>query len=338
MKPATRQSNMELLRIIAMLMVLTLHATYETFRYPRAAYVSEEPLSWLGIITTGTACIGCVDIFVLITGWFGIRFKVRNILRLVFQVAFAVTIALLALTLWQGEVPAGLLSILKMYYGYWFVNSYLILYLLSPVLNAFVEHCDEMDLRKFLLTFYAFVVPASFIFSDLNRGFAAVPFIGLYLLGRYVRLYMAPRLSACPRSYFLYFWTGCIVLSALTLWTAGFAPQIVIGALVPMATAYTNPITIASGVALLLYFSRIHFTSRIVNWLAAGSFMAYLTHQQVLVRPYYFEIIRRFDNQFATSLFILATFGTICLIFILSVCLDNIRLLAWKSIERLFRH
>ena len=34
-----RQSNMELLRITAMLMVLCLHATFETFGWPRASMV-----------------------------------------------------------------------------------------------------------------------------------------------------------------------------------------------------------------------------------------------------------------------------------------------------------
>lgn len=58
-----RKSNMELLRIVAMLMVLLLHATFETMHYPSPKLVQAAPDSWLGIILTNQACLCCVDVF-----------------------------------------------------------------------------------------------------------------------------------------------------------------------------------------------------------------------------------------------------------------------------------
>lgn len=49
-----RKSNMELLRIVAMLMVLLLHATFETMHYPSPKLVQAAPDSWLGIILGST--------------------------------------------------------------------------------------------------------------------------------------------------------------------------------------------------------------------------------------------------------------------------------------------
>lgn len=63
-----RQSNLELLRIIAMFMVIVLHSTFTTFGYARANMVQAHPTRWLGIITAAGVCMGCVNLFVLITG------------------------------------------------------------------------------------------------------------------------------------------------------------------------------------------------------------------------------------------------------------------------------
>ena len=108
-----RCSNMELLRILAMLMVMVLHANFETLGYPRPSVVCAEPFGWLGIIFTEEACICCVDVFVLITGWFGVHFKWRNFLRLCFLAFF--TAGLMSALLWicRGEAPGTAFEMLR---------------------------------------------------------------------------------------------------------------------------------------------------------------------------------------------------------------------------------
>lgn len=59
---------MELLRITAMLMVLCLHATFETFGWPRASMVQGDPWRWLALMVVNALTLPCVDVFVLITG------------------------------------------------------------------------------------------------------------------------------------------------------------------------------------------------------------------------------------------------------------------------------
>jgi len=64
----SRQSNFELLRILAMLFVLILHTTYSVFDFPKGHLVQAAPFSWLGIILTAQATVCAVNTFVLITG------------------------------------------------------------------------------------------------------------------------------------------------------------------------------------------------------------------------------------------------------------------------------
>lgn len=321
-----RQSNLELLRIIAMFMVIVLHSTFTTFGYARANMVQAHPTRWLGIITAAGVCMGCVNLFVLITGWFGTTFRPRGIVRIVLQVIFISAIMTAFAYAMGYKMPTDIMGYFRPLWGYWFVNSYLLLYLLTPVLNAFVSQADEPTLRRFLIAFYLCTIPASYIFSDLNVGYATVPFMGLYLLGRYLRLYLSPRLQHVPNYKFLGVWTVCVLGMSLLLWGAGMIAQPYIGMLMPIFASYTNPILIFSAVALLLFFSRLKLQSNIVNWLAAGSFTAYLTHQHLLVRKEYFAFIRQLDKDTHSTLLFMAEMVLLYLaIYLLSALIDALR-------------
>lgn len=328
-----RQSNIELLRIFAMLMVVALHATFETFGYARASAVQAHPASWLGIITTASACLGSVDLFVLITGWFGTTFRPKGALKLVLQVAYISIVMTLFALLMGYKLPTKVMDYVRPLWSYWFVCSYLVLYLLTPVLNAFVEKTDERSLRHFLITFYVCVIPASLIFSDLNNGFAAVPFMGLYLLGRYLHLYLAPRLAQVKPCKFLVTWSICVAVMTLLVWGAAMIAQCYITTLLPIYVAYTNPLLIIASASLLLFFARMRFQSKVVNWLAAGSFAVYLTHQHPFVRQEYFKFVRQLDRQTDTSFkFFVYMVLFVIAIYLASALIDWVRRDAFKRI------
>lgn len=83
-----RQSNIELLRIAAMLLILVLHANF----FALGAYEPEDfktdPLPTATRILFEQAAIYAVNLFVLISGWFGIRTKTKSLTALMFQYAF----------------------------------------------------------------------------------------------------------------------------------------------------------------------------------------------------------------------------------------------------------
>ena len=193
-----RQSNMELLRIVAMLMVMVLHTGYASFGYPRTVWLQAEPLRWLGLTMTEVYTVACVNIFVLITGWFGTTFRTKGAVRLAIQPVYVTIVLTLYVWLAGLPQPAGVMGYVRPIWNYWFVCSYLVLYLLTPMLNAFVEKSDEAALRRFLLVFYVITIPCSFVFADLQKGYSAVSFVGLYLLGRYLRLYVRRGCSIGP--------------------------------------------------------------------------------------------------------------------------------------------
>lgn len=96
--PAGRLSAIELLRLLSMLMVLILHADYVALRVPDAALFATTPAEAVGRVVAEQLSIVAVDVFVLISAWFGIRTTVRGICSLLFQVLFYALVILGALS------------------------------------------------------------------------------------------------------------------------------------------------------------------------------------------------------------------------------------------------
>lgn len=84
----TRNSSIELLRIIAMLFVVLHHANFPSLGVPTQSEFLQSPI-WIGCRTIGESMtLVCVNIFILISGWYGIVYKKKGVLSLVFTSLF----------------------------------------------------------------------------------------------------------------------------------------------------------------------------------------------------------------------------------------------------------
>lgn len=153
-KPA-RESNIELLRIVSMFFVLILHADYLTLDVPSATDFHHNPANFLVRTLADSFCLCAVNVFVMISGWFGIRGSVRGFCKFAFQAIYFLAgtyivflIAGKAPFSW-GNVAAGL-GLCRVP---WFVASYAVLYVLAPVLNGFVQSASRRQLGTTLLCF-----------------------------------------------------------------------------------------------------------------------------------------------------------------------------------------
>ncbi len=185
-----RQSNFELLRIIAMFMVLTIHADFLTFGNPNAEEIATSPWCAFGRIFVESAAIIGVNIFIMISGWFGIKASLKGFCNFLFQVVYFYAISLLATNL-MGLNTLSIENLARVFciaQNGWFVTSYMILYMLSPVLNYFLNNAPRKIQRNFLISFFILQTIYGFIGSsgDFNLGYSAMSFIGLYSLAGYI--------------------------------------------------------------------------------------------------------------------------------------------------------
>lgn len=324
-----RSSNFELLRIVSMLLVMVVHANFSTIGAPTIEDWNVAPHITFVRHLVESLSIVCIDVFVLISGWFGIRFSMDRLKEFVFQILFF-SLGGFAFFMLTSSHPLTIFNIKNLFLfnsgDYWFIKAYLILYILSPALNSFVATATRRQFQVMLGSYllfmfvYGWLEPASIQFT--MNGTTALSFIGLYLIGRYVRQY--PPIFK-NRNTYLFLYIGLSLLLALIS-----CVMMNYGLRVSLSSRlynYGNPLVILSSVSLLLYFSRLKFHNNIVNVIAASSLAVYLFHCNEYVFPYYRMLMKSLISG-SNYGFILALFAILG-IFILSVLIDRVRMLSY---------
>jgi hypothetical protein len=327
-----RQSNFELLRIVAMFLVLVLHSNFIVLGSPTSTEISTEPLSSFARIFTQSASVVCVNVFVLISGWFAIRPKAESFCRFIFQCLFfsfgIYAVALLCKT--APLSPQGLKTCIPD----WFPIAYIGLYIMSPVLNAFIDQATPRKLGLTVLFFYIYstLFGLTTVAHDFERGYSLISFMGLYMLGRYVHLYPL-KIFRLKKKYDLLIYVALTLLCTLS----AFLPSIVglpdkWGNLILIyGLSYLYPPVILSALYLLLFFSKLHFTNKAVNWVAASCFAVYLLHTNDNIFPIYLAPQIQHDATLGTLPHIFYNFLLIVIVYVAAILIDKIRLLLWHK-------
>lgn len=260
-----RNSNFELLRIIAMLFIVIYHLLITVYNQNPTDIIYKG--AWIPLH------IGVI-LIVFISGYFGIKCKVDGILKLVGTIA----LYYLPLTVYdiikQGGNFEKLLFI--SHSPYWFIKTYLYLYLFSPVLNKYLEKINNKD-RLFLvgsLTFISVYIGFTLGDSSLNGGKNLVNFCLLYVLGNTFKAY-EHKLKEIPIQYLIcsYLILNCCLLS---IYTYGGISKIIWR----MSFYYNSPLLIINAALFFLIIARIRLHSSKINYIASSMFAVYLIHCQ----------------------------------------------------------
>lgn len=335
MKNKVRLSNMELLRIVSMLFVLIIHANFTGISAPSPLdYYNSPFLSFIRCFVEALAIVA-VDVFVLISGWFGINFSFKKLGALCFQVLFFTVGFFIVFAVISPEDAITVDKIKGVFLlngDYWFVKAYIVLFLLSPVLNMFVEHATKKQFQIVLISYYIFhtiygwMMDASVHFT--MNGTTALSFIGLYLLGRYLRLYPF-RLIQLRKWIDLLIYAVCafvLVVFNLLLLSKGQTIS-VDGRLY----SYASPIVIVASVFLLLFFTKLSFSSKAVNWIASSCFAVYLFHcNGFFFGQYYRELIPHL--YYETNYALVGVIAYVIIIYFVAVLFDKLRIILWNII------
>lgn len=184
-----RKSNIELLRILAMVMIVAHHlAVHSGF-----SGLSTGNRLWVRFISIGGK-IG-VDIFVLISGYFLVNaksFKLKKLIKLWSQIITYSSIIYFVFVL-SGLSPFFINELLKSlapisFTRWWFASTYFILYLVSPFINQMLRNFDKRQYLSYiclilgLWCFLPTVTLQPYLINNL------IWFIAVYSVGGYIRL------------------------------------------------------------------------------------------------------------------------------------------------------
>ena len=329
----TRDSNMELLRITAMLLIMVVHANFRALPKPDAVAIAAYPSSaFLQFMAEGFSIVG-VDVFVMLSGWYGIRPRLVRFCELLFQLLFFGLLCLGIEYAVSGQMPSrAILTVLLLDPGaYWFVKVYIALYLLSPVLNAFAETASRRQFKTVLLTLLAF----QFIYGWLQEattwiqsGYSLSWFICLYLLARYMRLHQ-PWFTRFRRSTDLAIYLGVAAFLTVAVF---ILRHYNLGGILYY---YNCPVVVVGAMYLLLFLSKLTLQSRLVNLTAISALAIYLTHSNSYLAKYYGVCIERWFYGESRPAFILYAFLLIVAVFVGSILTDKVRLMLWHPFQRI---
>lgn len=328
-----RLSNLELLRLIAMFGVLIVHTDFGALGFPDKEELTATPLYSTIRTLIEFIAIVAVNVFVLISGWFGITFKWRGLCNLLFQCFFffsVITFSLAALGKLDVTNWGALYKCLMFSDNAWFVKCYIGMYIFAPIMNAFVESADRLIFKRVLICFFVFQSLYGWFSNGaafIEEGYSAFSFMGLYLLARYIHIYQ-PEIAKWSGKTDLFVYLAISIMSAVIFMGSNLLDKPFFGILM---FKYTNPLTIAAAMHLLLAFTKWRFTSKVINSIAASCFAVYLMH--FIIFPTYMRgWIQEIAEHYSGILEFLGLFLLLLAFFGMAIAIDRIRLLLWNKL------
>lgn len=324
---------MELLRIVTMLFILILHADFYFCGTPDKVGIALSPISaYMQYLVESVTIIG-VNVFVLLSGWYGIKCSLQKILYIVFQTYFFIFLTYLFAPFLGYERHGFSVDLPRLFlinHTYPFIKQYLLLVVLSPVLNYYVRHAHPSEFRLLLCLFFIYQLAVSWIFYaliDFNGGNSCLSFIGLYLLARYIKIY-SPSFSAksakhdvllyCMFTVFSATASYCLASNGIFLWDRFYM--------------YNSPFVILQALFFLLFFSKLKIKySASINFVAISCLAVYLFQCSPFM-SFYGENIGRWFIEENTLHFVLYVSLMIFMVYFMAILLDKGRLFMWNAI------
>nr|WP_311470727.1 acyltransferase family protein [uncultured Porphyromonas sp.] len=341
-----RQSGFELLRIVAMIFILILHADCLSFGFPSTQEIAANPVSAFLRTWLETIAVVAVNTFVLISGYFGIRLRADRFMGLLFQSVFYIMGIYLVLVAIGWEVFsvahfARCLSPLDPSGG-WFIPVYIGLMLLSPILNTFVAQTGEKNLLGVIIALLLMQSVFGWGVDHLkvSAGYSLFSFILLYLIGQYIRLYPETFATKGKTSLYLGIYLGITLLNALIPYLASTLPLLFPsaprnlgnnGTITALTLAYSSPLNIIGAVCLFITFSRLKIQSHSINWVASSVLAVYLIHCNEHLIHHFIAFVRQL-SLYPTETFLVYLLGFLIVVFIGSILIDQVRKILWGAI------
>ena len=318
----TRNSSIELLRILAIVFIGMIHTMGLAYRGDLSLgnFLLGKFISAIG--NTGVTC------FILISGYFGIKFKLYRFLQLcLLTTLYSVVVEVLNN---RGSIDISFfkaLFVLPLYKN-WFMTCYLITMLLSSYINDFVSIIKKERFHSMLMVMLVLfsILPTFFntpYYTVLDGGGKnIVYFLFVYLIGRYMRQYYNQRVSrkACVKLF---------VISSVVIMCLNFVIYLCCKRSVDIFSMDCSPFILLSSLSIFLFCTSFSFTIKSVNWIASSVFAVFLLDG---IRGFIDNYIDVASHSHDTSL-ILYIMLEVMSVFTFSLFIDKLRIFLFGKIE-----
>lgn len=352
-----RNANFELLRIVAMIMIIALHYNAHC-----------DTLLHLGIPATGVEvyatiieafCITGLNTYIFISGYFLSNSKVRpsRALQLICQVYFYTILISLVMMITGTYVVRSNDSVYKIVQyvfpitseHYWFVTAYIIMYVLSPVMNAAIHNLTRKQMKTVIIglliwfTIIKSFVPVMFVTDHWGYDFGW--FIVLYLIAAYIRKYDVKVFYNAFNSAVVFF-VSCIVIAIMKFLIHYI--NLTRGGLVyyfdvPFHLNFFFTLTGSLGLFSFFRYYRVkeNKAADVIRFLAPFTFGVYLLHMHIEMKDRWVEWIEHIIGEVPTDSvpgYALHLLASIVIIFLAGVFVDWVRKMIFEYIGRVLHN
>ncbi len=350
-----RMANMELLRMIAMLLVVVLHFLDKGGNLPPLTEGSMEVSGYAAWILE-TLSIVAVNVYMLISGYFLIEssFKVKRLLGLLLQIWFySLGIGLLGAAF--GYLPEGgfgihyLLTLclpISMNH-YWFMSAYVFMYLFVPLLSAGIKRLTKKQLQLvmgmliFVFCLIKSVVPAR-LEAD-NLGYDCIWYLCVFVVAAYIRLNGFSFFKNKGRSLLVYLGSGAVIFGITFFLRFLYLKTGSLGTILTNCYHYNHILVLLASLGFFYLFYHIEIKQegirRIVVRIAPYTLGVYLLHEHVAIRyewqKWIYHILGKPNH---TISLLLITLLSVLLIFAAGILVDMLRVLIFKGLHGLLTH
>lgn len=317
-KREARQSNYELLRILAILFIVSSHWGW-AFIDVNFSGVPFINFTWHHVFRS-FGQVGNV-LFIMISGYFlcNGKFKISSVIRLVLEVIFYNIILFIAGSLIlkytnSDKVIVGqVYEIFIVFSKNWFLDVYFILYIFHPFINKLINSINKSGYRLLLVILIVLIS----LFPSLNVNFLSnnmvnnvLFFVFVYLIGAYIKRHKEDFLNT------KLFIIGLIVALVFFICANAFSNEV---------EQRNNIALIFLCLCLFVLFGKLNFKSGFVNAVGSTSLGVYMLHENSVLRFFLWEDILLQDTLLYSSYFIPASLGAVLCVFCVAVMIDLFR-------------
>lgn len=340
----TRAANLDLLRIVSMLLIIFLHSIDHSGVLENAENCGTG--MYLYVRFTYALCMVCVNIYVMLSGYFMVnsKFRLHKLVTLWMEAAFYAFVLKLIFML-TGATPFSLLSLASCFFPiltgrYWFLTIYVGMYLISPFLNILIHAMNKQ--QHCLLNLCLFAIMS--VWSSLHPAIAGMNsgggwglawFVVLYLAAAWLRLYYTPCQKSLP--WFLGF---VLIPAGITLLQcpplADILPSVV-STIVNHWYRYDSAPVYLMTMCLFIGFMNIKIhsekLSKLITTIAPLTLGVYLIHAHAEVSPWSWAVLD-LPAKMGSWTFLLVQLASVFGIFAICAMLDAVRKATLGKLEQ----
>ncbi len=304
-----RNYGIDLLRLVAMFMVVELHIILRG-----GMLLNKSGVSYHSILFLRDSCSMCVNAFALISGYVGITasYKYIRMVRLWIQTffySFGIMLVVAILGKYNFSYSQWASAICPIFREqYWYISGYMLLFLFIPFINHCIYTIPFETLKRnlcgiFVLLCCTTMISGVIVFSGkvFSYGYNGSWLIFCYIFGAFFRIYgirklmpfqIKEELILCfQKHHSLY----CLIIYGISVLIIHYCPAItnmlsnifLHRKFEFVITNYTNPICFLSGVSLLYLFKDLQIKDKcqnIIKMLSKYALGIYLFHESMPVR------------------------------------------------------